>query len=130
MYGTVFAFFIRTSKKKEGKEIGRMLAFCFFLIATCVFWTVYQLTPEVLFLFIAHNVDLTTAALFAVHIEDLAIHGQKLTNPLLTDPGCEKTFDILGLVTIAICIIMFIFRKKLCRMIDDTKVLCKSKISN
>jgi len=46
-------FSIKTIRAK-----GRMLAFCIFLIANMIFWTVYQLVPVSLTLFMVHNVKM------------------------------------------------------------------------
>ena len=44
--------------RKEKQERNRMTAFVFFLVACLVFWTLYQLAPMGLVLFIEHNVNL------------------------------------------------------------------------
>jgi proton-dependent oligopeptide transporter, POT family len=238
----IFAFFIGGTRKTH-KEKGRMMAFCFFLIANVIFWTVYQLSPEILMLFMVHNVDMIiygvkiqpqwmsnintiiiifggpflawyfnylrvkkgkkvslpflfafavicmgiaillqsvgiwfdadktgiigiiwiilfyvfqsvgelcispigyaaigrlvprklqnlmmglwcmmtgVAAIFASQIGDWAVAGKSLAEPIVTDPGFAKTFGILGIFTIIMGIVMFMFYPKLYRMINET----------
>jgi len=238
----VYAFFIGITRK-SAKEKGRMMAFCFFLIANLIFWGVYQLAPEILQLFMIHNVDMHflgfkiapawvsninafilmiggplmaqwfkylkdkkdieislpflfalavvfmgiaillqsvgiwyfannagiigiiwvvlfyvfqslgelcispigyacigklvpkkltnlmmglwcmmtgLGALAATFIGDWAVSGKKLIDPIVTDPGFAKTFAYVGIFTILVGIVMFIFKPKFYKMIYET----------
>ena len=61
------------------------------------------------------------AAIFASQIGDLAIGVNSLANPLVTNPGFAKTFGILGIFTIFVGVLMFVFYPKLYRMINETE---------